>query len=100
MSDEDSKSWVGDLAHETFGAVLSFYDKNPTIASIGFLLLLGSLPLYLLLKFAANMRRLDNEAVISKLKLQYEFADSSKKTMDVAADKVEAPNTTTTTTGG
>ncbi|EKA0998496.1 hypothetical protein ACQSNP_002095 [Cronobacter sakazakii] len=97
MANEDSNSWVGDLAHETFVAVLSFYDKNPIIASIGFLMLLGSLPLWIILRFAANLRRIDNEAVTAKLKIQLEHADD--KEAKVVVDATKASNTTTTNGG-
>ncbi|EIW0093149.1 MULTISPECIES: hypothetical protein [Klebsiella] len=99
MAEED-KSWVAELAHETFAAVLSFYDKNPVIASIGFLLLLGSLPLYLLLRYASNIRRLDNETVVAKLKLQLEHGDGSKAKHSTPTPEVETVTTTTTSSTG
>lgn len=49
----------------SFDSTISFYDKAPIIASIGYLLIASSLPLFLILRFAAKMKRLDNEKIIA-----------------------------------
>ncbi|AXG42195.1 hypothetical protein GPY51_24330 [Photorhabdus laumondii subsp. laumondii] len=70
MSGENRSSFGGDIVSAFFNASLAFYDKNPVIASIGYLLLTGSVPLYLLLRFAAKIKQLDNTKVIEKFKLE------------------------------
>lgn len=65
MPDADGSSTAAQIAKVFFDSTLAFYDKAPVIASIGYLLVVSSLPLYLILRFAAKMKKLDNDKVIA-----------------------------------
>ncbi len=93
------QSWVKDLSHETFQACLAFYDKNPVIGSIGFLVLLSTLPLVVILRYLTNMRRVDNELVVNKYRLELE-ASAKKMKGKGKSSKAAAPAASTTTTAG
>ncbi len=95
--EEQDTGWVKDLSHETFQACLAFYDKNPTIGAIGFLLVLSSLPLWIILRFITNMRRVDNEVVVEKLRLEL---DSKAKKRKKKSSNSASAATTTTIAGG
>lgn len=92
--------WVKDLAHETLQACLAFYDKNPVIGSIGFLLLLSSLPLVIILRYLTNMRRLDNQLVADKYRAELEASTKQMKKMKRKSSKAAAPAASTSTTAG
>lgn len=98
MADEaPESSWVKDLSHETFQACLAFYDKNPVIGSLGFLLLLSSVPLLISLRYLTNMKRVDNQLVVEKYRLELE---ASSKKLKGKSSKAAAPAASTTTTAG
>lgn len=71
MANDGAASW-GEVAKAFFAANLEFYDKNPVVASTGYLLLTGSLPLFLLLRFAFKIKSLDNQKVLGKLRIELE----------------------------
>ncbi|HGM5417679.1 TPA: hypothetical protein ACKP1J_002049 [Serratia liquefaciens] len=72
MANESAVSWGGEVAKVFFSANLEFYDKNPIVASTGYLLLMSSLPLYMLLRFASKMKALDNAKILGKLRIELE----------------------------
>ncbi|MCK1090246.1 hypothetical protein MX027_23885 [Serratia marcescens] len=72
MANESAASWGGEVVKVFFSANLEFYDKNPIVASTGYLLLMGSLPLFLILRFASKMKALDNAKVLGKLRIEQE----------------------------
>jgi len=89
--------WVKDLSHETFQACLAFYDKNPVIGSIGFLLLLSSVPLIIVLRYMTKMKRVDNQLIVDKYRLELE---ASAKKMKRKSSKAAVRAASTTTTAG
>ncbi|MGG4625177.1 hypothetical protein ACLPHD_12515 [Serratia odorifera] len=93
MANESAASWGGEVAKAFFAANLEFYDKSPIVASTGYLLLMSSIPLYLLLRFASRMKALDNEVVLGKLKIELDREALNK---GVPQDVVN----NTTTAGG
>lgn len=99
MADEGKDgSWVKDLSHELLQACLAFYDKSPIIGAIGFLFITGSVPLFLLLRFCTNMRRVDNNAVVEKYRI--EVNGKSKKRKGKSSKSASAAASTTTPAGG
>ncbi|WP_288430175.1 hypothetical protein [uncultured Pantoea sp.] len=105
MADTTPESgWVKDLAHETFQACLAFYDKNPVIGSLGFLLLLSSLPLYIILRHTSKMKRVDNDLIVAKLSLELKKSSSKLKgkkgKSSKAASTAASANPSTTTAAG
>ncbi|ALE97515.1 hypothetical protein ABH11_03214 [Serratia marcescens] len=93
MANENAASWGGEVAKVFFAANLEFYDKNPIVASTGYLLLMSSLPLFLILRFASKMKALDNAKVLGKLRIELE-KEALKK--DVPQEVIN----NTTTAGG
>ncbi|EPA6641110.1 MULTISPECIES: hypothetical protein [Serratia] len=93
MANENAASWGGEVAKAFFAANLEFYEKNPIVASTGYLLLMGSIPLFLILRFAYKMTALDNERVLGKLKIEKEREALKKEVPQ------EVVNNTTTAGG-
>lgn len=98
---EDAKdsSWVKDLSHEMFQACLSFYDRNPIVGATGFLLLVSTVPLFFILRFVTNMRRVDNELVVNTMRLQLQSKTRRRKGKSSKA-AANAAASTSTTAGG
>ncbi|MEY8710469.1 hypothetical protein [Mangrovibacter phragmitis] len=65
MANAENSSTAAQVAKVFLDATLSFYDKAPIIASIGYLLIASVPFLYLILRFAAKMKKLDNEKIIA-----------------------------------
>ncbi|MBD8459354.1 hypothetical protein [Enterobacter cloacae] len=68
MADAENSSTAAQVAKVFFDSTLSFYDKAPIVASIGYLLVASALPLFLILRFAAKMRKIDNDKVVALFK--------------------------------
>lgn len=98
VDEAPNSSWVKDLSHEMFQACLSFYDRNPIVGATGFLLLVSTVPLFFVLRFVTNMRRVDNELVINRLRL--EVQSKTKKRKGKSSKAANAAASTTTTAGG
>ncbi|ECH9261018.1 hypothetical protein YR28_17660 [Salmonella enterica subsp. enterica] len=64
----DGFSWIADVSTAFFDTTLAFYDKSPIVASAGYIMICGSVPLHMLLKFAKDMKRLDNEKVKARFR--------------------------------
>ncbi|EPM8445628.1 hypothetical protein ACTR42_004672 [Citrobacter freundii] len=65
MSDAGNSSTAAQVLKVFFDATISFYDKAPVIASIGYLLIASVVPLFFILRFATKMKKLDNDKVLA-----------------------------------
>ena len=79
MADADSSSTAAQVAKVFLDSTLQFYDKAPIIASIGYLFIASALPLFLLLRFAARMKQLDNQKVIALFEREISKTSASKE---------------------
>lgn len=58
-------------------ATFDFYERSPLVASTGFLSVLCSIPLFLILNFAVKIKNVDNETV--RIRLEHELSMASLK---------------------
>ncbi|KAA0537960.1 hypothetical protein [Citrobacter portucalensis] len=98
MADADKMSDIAQVAQIFFDNTLKFYDKAPIIASTGYLLIASSLPLFLILRFCAKMKHLDNQKVRNLLQAQvslYEvkLKERTQPTMTAASQTATPPQT-------
>lgn len=96
MADADKMSTIAQVAQIFFDNTLKFYDKAPIIAATGYLLIASSLPLFLILRFCAKMKYLDNQKVRDLLQAQVSLyqvnpKDSSQPTVTAASQTATPP---------
>ncbi len=68
------QSWIAETIKVFFDSTLQFYDKQPVVSCVGFLMLCGSLPLHMLLRYARDIKKLDNEKVLARYEMELQRA--------------------------
>ena len=89
------------MTHEFFQACIEFYHLNPLLGGFGFVVLISTVPMFLLLRYSAKMKRIDNDMVVSKLRLQLQAESQKGKSRGKGKKKARTQSpASTTTTGG
>ncbi|MGH0111394.1 hypothetical protein [Escherichia coli] len=91
MADAGNSSTTAQVVKIFFDSTISFYDKAPIIVSIGYLLIASSLPLFLILRFAAKMKRLDNEKIIALYEKEISGVKKGRNTEQNASVSAASP---------
>ena len=68
---------LGEFSKVFFETNLQFHEKSPIIASIGYLILMSTLPLIVILKYAQNMKALDNARIKDQFDAQIKFRQNN-----------------------
>ncbi|MGF1861108.1 hypothetical protein [Photobacterium profundum] len=90
MSYSDVTTSMGEFATVFFEANLKFYDKNPIVASTGYLLFMGTFPLIALLRFASRMKELDNDVVKARIEAQVRVRTQAKRQVKTSPQSVKS----------
>ncbi|WP_241648913.1 hypothetical protein [Rosenbergiella collisarenosi] len=84
------------VTHEFFQACIEFYNLNTMLGGFGFVVMISVVPLFLILRYAANIKRMDNQMVVDKLKLELENQSKLSKKKSKRRTQVQSPASTTT----